>query len=74
MNLLKKRFANDRKCASPNKGKDLSKSVKKIVRGYSSEIQPDGPSANGLIFVADFTREHSRPGLNIASIEISGCF
>ncbi len=39
-----------------------------------SENKPDMPWVGSLTFVEDFTGEHSLPGLQIASIEISGSF
>jgi len=39
-----------------------------------SEIISDSSSASRLIFVEDFTLEHSLPGLRISSVEISSSF
>jgi hypothetical protein len=74
MNLLNKSVANDRICARRNKDQHSSKPVGQAVRANSLESQVDGPSADRLAFIADFTREHSRPGPHIALIEISGSF
>ena len=74
MNLHKKCVANDRRCASRDKGQHSSMSVGQAVRANSSEIMPGAPRAGRLTFVDDFTREHTHPDLHLASIEISGIF
>ena len=74
MNLRKKCVANDGIRASRNMGQHSSKPVGQAVRVHSSEIEADGPWAGKLTFIADFTQEHSRPGLHISLIEISGSF
>jgi len=74
MNLHKKCDANNRSCASCNKGQHLSKPVRQAVRANSSEVKPDAPWAGRLTFVEDFMREHSLSGQHAASIEISSYF
>jgi hypothetical protein len=39
-----------------------------------SEINSDSSSAARLIFVEDFTQEHTLPGLHNSSVELSSCF
>jgi len=74
MNPLKKCDANNRQCASHNKGRHSSRPEGQAGRANSSEIMPGAPRAGRLTFVDDFTREHSPSGLHLASIEISGNF
>ena len=74
MNLLKKCDANNRLPASNNKSRPSFRPVRQAHRASFPEIKPDGQWAGSLTFVEDFTREHSLPGLQIASIEISGSF
>jgi hypothetical protein len=74
MNLLNKSVANNRICARRNKDQHSSKPVGQAVRANSLEIQVNGPSADKMTFIADFTGEHSRLGPHIALIEISGSF
>lgn len=43
-------------------------------RASLSENKPDIPWVGKMTFVEDFTGEHSLPGLQLTSIEISGSF
>ena len=74
MSLLKKCDANNRPPASRNKSQRSFGPVRHANRANSAEIKPDGPWASRLTFVEDFTLEHSLPGMQITSIEISRCF
>jgi hypothetical protein len=74
MSLLKKCDAKNCLSASRNKSRHSFRPVGQDDRAGFSEIKPDGPRASRLTFVEDYTREHSLPGLDITSIEISGCF
>jgi len=74
MSLLKKRDANNRLTRSRNKSRPLFRPVRRAHRANPSEMKPDRPWVGRLTFFEDFTREHSLPGLQITSIEISGNF
>jgi hypothetical protein len=74
MSLLKECDANNRPPESCNKSQQSFGPVRHADAPNSSEVKPDGPWASKVTFVEDFTREHSLPGLQITSIEISGCF
>ena len=74
MNTFKKCDANNRQCASRNMGRHSTKPTGQAVRANSSETEPNGSWIGTVTFVDDFTREHSRPDLYLASIEISGNF
>jgi hypothetical protein len=74
MSLLKKCDANNLLPARRNKSQRSFGPVRHADGANSSEIKPNGPWASRLTFVEDFTVEHSLPGLQITSIEISGSF
>jgi hypothetical protein len=74
MSLLKKCDAKNRLSASRNQSRHSFRPVGQADRASPSEIKLDRPWAGGLPFVEDYTREHSLPGLQITSIEISGSF
>ena len=74
MSLLKKSDTDNRQSAQRNKSQPSLGPMGQARGADSSEIKSDGLWADRLIFVEDFTREHSLPGLQITSIEFSGSF
>ncbi len=74
MSLLKKCDAKNRLSASRSKSLHSLMPAGQADRAHPSEIKRAEPGASNRTFVEDFTREHSLPGVHIASIEISGSF
>ena len=58
---------------SGNMSRNSSRPVDVPTSNFS-EINSDGSSAGRLIFVEDFTQEHSLPGLDISPVGISSRF
>lgn len=74
MSLLKKSNTNNRQSASRDKSQPSLGPMGQARCADSSEIKSDGLWADRLIFVEDFTLEHSFSGLQITPTEISGSF
>ena len=74
MSLLKNGVVEDRLSVNRNKSRHPLKPLGQASKVNSSEIKADGRLVRRRTFVEDFTREHSSPGLHIASIEIAGTF
>jgi hypothetical protein len=74
MGALMKCDAEIRLSASQYKSPHPSMLVAQANSANVIEIKPDGLRASNPTFFEDFTREHSFPGVHIASIEISGSF
>jgi hypothetical protein len=73
MSLLKNCDVRNSLPVSRNVSRNSSRPVEVPTTNFS-EINSDGSSAVRLIFVEDFTQEHSLPGLHISSVEILSCF
>ena len=74
MSLLKKSNVNNRKSVRRNESQPSLGRMGQARSADSLEIKSHGLWASRLTFVEDFTREHSFPGLQITSTEISGSF
>ena len=74
MSLLKRCAVKNRLSVNRDKSRHPFRPLGQACVMNSSEIKPDRPLVGKLTFVEDFTREHSFPVLNIASIEVSGSF
>jgi hypothetical protein len=73
MSLLKNCEVRNSPPVSRNVSRNPSRPVEVPTTNFS-EINSDGSSAGRLIFVEDFTEEHSLPGLDISSVENSSYF
>jgi len=66
--------ANERLPVSRRKSRTSFRPVGQAHRAGLSEIKPGIPRVGKPTFVEDFTGEHSLPGVQFTSIEISGSF
>jgi hypothetical protein len=73
MTLPKKCDVRKGPSASRNMSQDSS-GLEEPQTANFSEINSYTSTASRLVFVEDFTLEHSLPGLRISPVEISSCF
>lgn len=74
MNAFKKCDANNCLRASHKMSQHSSRPAAQASGDQTSETKPDEPWTGRAAFVDDFTREHSRSGMHLASVEILGVF
>lgn len=74
MSVLKQCDTNDHLSVARNKSHSLHRRTARTDHADPLEIKPERPWANRSIFLEDFIVEHSLPGYQITSIEMSGSF